>query len=169
VDIHPGGQTTVPQTAGVSSVTNEALTRADLVLLRETGICTLEKLSGQFLFRSGVTTSLVSGKTEITRRRMADFLQLSAADRLKYYVKSKNTLEVRAQITGELVAFSQSLRDQSRVVEEFEVTQEGVNTELQRSQGIEKVLWRVKLIGHILALVIETEIGTGVIIESEAA
>lgn len=166
VDIHPGSQGAARQTAGVSELNNEMLTRADLISLRDAGISTLEKLPGQFLFRSGITTSLETGKTEITRRRMADFLQLSASDRLRFFIKAKNTLELRAQVAGEITAFSQSLRDQARIIEEFELEQESVNTPAQRAQGIEKIFWRVRLIGHILHLVLETEIGTGVVIEA---
>lgn len=168
VDIHPGAPQTGAQTAGISELNDEGITRGDLILLREAGISTLEKGHGLFLFRSGVTTDLTSGKTEITRRRSADFLQLSAADRLRFFVKGKNTLEARAQMAGELVAFSAGLRDQNRIIEEFAVEQESVNTAAQRAQGIEKLLWRVKLLGHILFLVLETEIGTGVVVETEA-
>lgn len=166
VDVHPGAQQTTDQTAGVKELDNESLTRADLISLREAGISTLEKLPGAFLFRSAVTTSLTTGKTEIARRRMADFLQLSASDRLRYYVKAKNTLENRALMAGELTAFSQQLRDAGRIIEEFAIEQDSVNTANQRAQGLEKILWRVKLVDHILFLVLETEIGTGVVIEA---
>lgn len=166
VDVHPGAQAAAAQTAGVRRLTAESLNRNDLILLRNAGICTLEKLPENFLFRSGITTSLTTGLTEISRRRSADFLQLSAASRLRFFVKQKNTIEVRSQMAGELVAFSQSLKDQGRIVEEFEIDQESVNTDSQRGQGIEKLLWRVRLIGHILHLVLETEIGTGVVIEA---
>lgn len=167
VDIHPGARQTTAQTAGIRRLASETLTRADLIDLRAHGISTLERLPGMFVFRSGVTTNLTSGRSEITRRRMADFLQLSAADKLRDFVKAKNTVENRAQLAGLLVGFSQSLRDQGRVIEEFAVEQAAVNTASQRARGIEKVLWRVRLIGHILHLVLETEIGTGVVIESE--
>jgi hypothetical protein len=168
VDIHPGARQTADQLAGISALTDETISRASLILLRDAGISTLEKLPGLFLFRSAVTTDLTTGKTEITRRRSADFLQLSAAEKLREFVKAKNTVEARAQIAGLLVGFSQSLRDQGRVIEDFAIDQESVNTSGQRAAGIEKVLWRVKLIGHILHLVLETEIGTGVVIEAAA-
>lgn len=166
VDIHPGAAQTTAQTAGIRRLTSEVLTRADLILLRNAGICTLEKLPSGIQFRSGITTTLEAGKTEITRRRSTDFLQLSASDRLRYFVKAKNTVEVRAQMGGELVAFSQSLKDAGRIVEDFAVDQLSVNSDSQRAQGVEKILWRVRLIGHILHLVLETEIGTGVVIEA---
>lgn len=168
VDIHPGSFDASRQLAGIAELNNQSLTRADLISLKNAGISTIEKLEGRFQIRSGVTTSLESGKEEITRRRMADFLQLSAADRLKTFVKAKSTIEKRAQIAGELTAFSRSLQDQSRIIESFEIQQAEVNTPAQRAQGIEKILWRVRLINHILFLVLETEIGTGVTV-TEAA
>ena len=42
-----------------------------------------------------------------------------------------------------------------------------LNTPTQRAQGIEKILMRVRLIGHILELVLETEIGTSVVITEQ--
>lgn len=166
VDIHPGARVTKAQTAGIRRLASETRTRADMESLRAAGICTLEKLPGMFLFRSGVTTDTTTGRTEITRRRMADFLQVSAASKLREFVKGKSTVETRAQMAGLLVGFSQSLRDQGRIVEDFAIDQESVNTAAQRAQGVEKLLWRVKLIDHMLFLVLETEIGTGVVIEA---
>lgn len=165
VDIHPGARITKDQTAGIRALSNTSLSRADLIALRDDGISTLERDGDVWLFRSAVTTDLTSGLTEVTRRRMADFLQISSAARLAYFVKRKNTLEVRAQMLGEIVAFCQQLKDQSRVVEDFQILQAEVNTEASRAQGMEKILMRVKLIGHILYLVLGTEIGTGVVIE----
>jgi hypothetical protein len=164
VDIHPGEEATKAFTAGISELRSESLTREDYVTLREAGIAALERDEG-FVFVSGVVIDLTPGKTEITRRRSADFLQLSAGGRLKFYVKKKNLAETRRIMGGELIDFSSTLKAQQRVVEEFEVDQESVNTAAQRAQGLEFILWRVKLIGHILHLVLKTEIGTGVTIE----
>jgi len=164
VDIHPGEEATKSYTAGISSLTYEGLTRENYVTLREAGICALEKDEG-FLFVSGVVSDLTAGKTEITRRRSADFLQISASSRLKYYVKKKNTVENRRLMGGELIKFSQLLKNQKRVVEDYEVDQASQNTDAQRAQGLEYILWRVKLIGHMLHIVLKTEIGTGVTIE----
>lgn len=164
VDINPGEEATKQFTAGISSLTNESWTRDDYIDLRDAGIAALERDDG-FVFVSSVVALLTEGLTEITRRRSADFLQLSAAARLKYYVKKKNLIEARRIMGGELVAFSKGLKNQSRIIEEFEVDQESVNTVAQRAQGLEYILWRVKLIGHILYLVLKTEIGTGVTIE----
>lgn len=169
VDIHPGEEGSKAFTGAITGLTFSALSRAEYINLREAGVAAWERDSdGGHLIVSGVTTDLTSGKTEITRRRMADFLQLSAASRLKYFIKKKNTIQNRIQMAAELVAFSNSLKDDERVIEDFEVEQKSVNTEAGRAQGIEKLLWRVKLIGHILHLVLITEIGTTVTIQEEA-
>lgn len=169
VDIHAGAFETVALLAGITRVTNTALTRADLKTLREAGICQLEGVPDGFQFRSAVTTSLVEGKTELARRRACDYLQLSAASRLRYYVKRKNTATNRSLAAGELTAFSDDLRDRERVIEDYEIDQNSVNTPTQRARGEEHILWRVRLIGHILALVLETDISTGTIIEHDVA
>lgn len=165
VDVHAGSFETVALLAGITKVTNNALTRPDLIALQEAGICQLERVADGFQFRSVVTTDLTDGKTELARRRAADFLQLSASTRLRYYVKRKNTATNRILAAGELAAFSDELRAAERVVEEYEIDQESVNNDTQRARGEEHILWRVKLIGHMLALVLETDIATGTIIE----
>lgn len=165
IDVHAGSFETVALLAGISRVTNTSLSRADLIALQEAGISTLERVTEGFQFRSAVTTDLTSGKTELARRRAADFLQLSAADRLRSYVKRKNTPTIRAQMAAELTAFSEDLMQRERVVEDYEIDQESVNNANQRAQGEEHLLWRVRLIGHMLALVLETEIATGTVIE----
>ncbi len=54
------------------------------------------------------------------------------------------------------------------MIEDYEIDSESVNTAGQRATGEEHVLWRVKLIGHILSLVLDTEIGVGTLIERTA-
>ncbi|HUS27607.1 MAG TPA: hypothetical protein VMZ53_03840 [Kofleriaceae bacterium] len=165
VDVHAGSFETVAYLAGITRVTNTSLSRPDLITLQDAGICQLERTTDGFQFRSVVTTDLTEGKTELARRRACDYLQLSAADRLRYYVKRKNTATNRAGAAAELVAFSEDLRARERVVEDYEIDQESVNNATQRARGEERILWRVRLIGHILSLVLETDIGTGTVIE----
>jgi hypothetical protein len=172
VDIHAGSFQTVALLAGIERVTNTTLSVPDLRALKAAGISTLERTSDGFQFRSVVTTNLSSGRTELARRRMADFLQLSAATRLRTYVKGKNTPEIRALMGAELTAFSLGLQLASRVIDRspdggngFSVDQVSVNTPGQRAQGEEHILWRVKLIGHMLAVVLDTDIATGTVIQ----
>ena len=169
IDIHAGSEETKALLAGITRLTSPSLgaDRQGLIDLRDAGISSLEYVGDGFQFRSVVVTDLTPGKTELTRRRMADFLQLGGADRLRHFVKAKGTESNRDTMASELTAFSEELRGAERVIEEFEIDQISVNTKAQRSQGIEKLLWRVDLIDHILALVFETEIGTGVVIQKQ--
>ncbi len=165
IDVHPGAFETEAMLSGVTRLTNTSLSRGDLVALKAAGISTLERLANGFQFRSVVTTEVATpGLQEGTRRRMADFLQLSAANRLRSYVKQKNTPEIRALMAGELTAFSRQLQRASRVVADFEIDQKSVNNDTNRAAGEEHLLWRVKLVSHMLALVLETEISTGTLI-----
>lgn len=166
VDIHPGEQDTKRFLAGITRLYRPSITRANYKLLKAAGIAAMETDVGEPVFVSGVTTSLVSGKKEITRRRSTDFLQLSVADYLKFHVKKKNTLERRIAMRAAIQAFLNGLKKQGRVVEDFEVDGEILNTSLDRANGIERILMRVKLIGHMLHVVLETEVGTGVSITS---
>lgn len=173
VDVHAGSVDGKKQLAGIRELRNSTISRGDLVLLRAKGVSTLvadESFGGLgttregFSYQSVVTTDLTPGKTELTRRVMADFILLSLADRLRFFVKQKNTIEKRAQMQAECIAFLSTLKSQNRVVENFAIL-EG-STKVDRSKGIEKIILRVDLVDHLLHLVLEAEIGTGVVIES---
>lgn len=169
VDVHPGCDDTKKANAAISSLRNEALSRADLIALREAGISTLERDDDGFAFHSGVCTdNSATVSSEITTRRQRDFLQLSAAARLKTYVKVPSTKTRRALMVGELEAFCGSLKDDERIVEEFEVL-DNVTTEAQAGKGLRKLLWRVRLIGHLLFIVLETDISTTTTVSTATA
>lgn len=163
VDQHVASKRTIAMLSSINSL-HFAPNRGQLIGLKNAGVAALEQLPSGFKFRSGVTTSLTSGKTEIARRRQADFLQLSAADRLQDYVQETDTDDTSKAIIAELDAFSASYRDQQRIVADYAILGHATN-----AAGVKVIKWRVKLIGHILYLVLETEIGTGVTIEAQAA
>jgi hypothetical protein len=169
-DIHPGEEDTKAFTAGIQKLYNENYARADYIDFKAAGICALEKDDG-FAFVSGVTTNNVPGKQEITRRRSADFIQLSVADELKHSVKKKNVKSRRDSNLAILSAFLTDLADAERIVDKlddgtpaFSLNSASVNTTAQRALGIEKILMQVKLIDHMLEIVLETEIGNGITI-----
>lgn len=167
IDVDPIDSDNRQYLAGVSSLTRPSITRADFVTLKAGCVCTMEMRDG-FRFAEGLVNLPTSGKTRITRRRSADFLLLSAAGRLDTYVGKKNTVENRIQMGNELIAFSQTLRDQQRVIADFAIDQVSQNTAVTRAQGLEVIVWQVKLIGHILSLVLKAQIGETVTI-AEAA
>lgn len=163
VDVHPGDEDNKVYLAGITRVYQPALQRADYILLKNGGISALEYDEG-YGFLSGVTSSLASGKKEITRRRMTDYIQLSLATELKHSVKKKNTVTRRKANAAMIQAFLNGLKKEERIVEAFEVDTEKLNTPSKRALGVEKILLRVKLLGHILYLSLVTEIGTSVVV-----
>jgi hypothetical protein len=169
IDIHPGDVDNQQFTQAITSLYNEGYVRNDYIALRAAGICALEHLSG-YSFVSGVTTSLVPGKEQITRRRMADFLQISVANALQPFVKKKNTVSRRKAMVGMVMGFLAELQRNERVVATddsvsgpgYLVDDDSLNSALGRAAGIERLLTRVRLISHMLEVVLETEIGTSV-------
>lgn len=166
VDIHPGEQDTKRFLAGISRIYNNSLQRADYIALRTAGISAMETDLGDPVFVSGVVTDLTPGKTEITRRRMADFLQLSVAFSLRFHVKKKNTEARRTAIAGTLKGFLSGLKRAGRVVEDFDIDMDILNTPADTAAGIQRILMRVRLVPHMLSIVLTTEIGTGVTVTS---
>lgn len=166
VDIHPGEEDTKRFLAGISRLYNESLERADYVALKAAGISAMEVDLGSPVFVSGVVTDLTPGKTEIARRRMADFLQLSAAYALRFHVKKKNTEQRRTAIAAVLKGWLNGLKRQGRVVEDFNIDMDILNGPTDRDSGIQRILMQVDLVPHMLAIVLTTEIGTGVTIST---
>jgi len=166
VDIHPGEEDTIPLLAGISRLDQPALEREDYKTLKAAGICSLERNEeGSHLFVSGVVTLLTKGKTEITYRRMRDFIQLSAAKYGRPFVKKRGTQANQDQLEGGLQAWLEGLQKRGRVVDSYSVDLEDVNDDDTEAQGLEYVALDVKLINHWLHIVFLTDIGTGTIIE----
>lgn len=166
VDIHPGEEDTKRFLAGITRLSQPSLTRADYISLKAAGIAAMEVDLGSPVFVSGVVTDLTPGKTEITRRRMADFLQLSAAFTLRFHVKKKNTSQRRTAIAATLKGWLSGLKQQGRVVEAFNIDMDILNSPTDRDNGIQRILMQVDLLPHMLAIVLTTEIGTGVTVVS---
>lgn len=166
VDIHPGEEDTIPLLAGIIRLDQPAISRENYKALKAAGIASLERNEdGEHLFVSGVVTLLTSGKTEITYRRMRDFIQLSAAKFARPFVKKKGTQGNQDTFGGGLEGWLEGLKKRERVVKNYAVDIEGVNDETTEALGLEYVGLDVQLINHWLHIVFLTDIGTGTIIE----
>ena len=162
-DVHPGVIDNATFLSGIKSLKVES--NLDIDGFRAAGICTIE-FDLVFTFVSGITTSVVAGKLEITRRRMVDFLQQGIANFLKSTTKQPNTPSRRIAAKGTVSAFLRDLFSQERFVDStpdgkpaFEVDTEKLNSVASRNAGTEKMLVRVKLIPFKLFVVLETEMG----------
>lgn len=166
VQINPGDEDAKVYTSGIVRLTKENYAREDFASFKAAGVCTLDRDDG-FGFVSGI----LSDGSEIADRREIDFLQLSIAGALKHYCKKPNTESRRAAMAGVVHDFLDELQTQERVVEAFQILTGDAagNTKTSRGQNIEKFKIRVRLIGHMNYLVLDTEIGTTVKITAAAA
>lgn len=164
VDIHVGEEDTKKLIVGITRIFQPSLVRQDYINLKAAGISALEIDLGDPVFVSGVVTDLTPGKTEIARRRMADFLQLSAAQALRFHVKKKNTEQRRTAIGATLKGWLSGLKRQGRVVEDFEIDMDILTSPDDQANGIQRILMRVRLVPHMLYVVLVTQIGTSVVI-----
>lgn len=165
VDIHIGDIDNAKYASGITRLYNEALTRADYITLHDNGMVGFEKDDGNFVFVSGRCTDT----TELTLRRQKDYLIKAMAAFLKPSVKKKNTSTRRAANAGALRAFLGDLKREERMVDDYLVDAEKLNTAANRTLGLEKMLVRIKIIGHALYLVLVPEIGTSVVITEQVA
>lgn len=166
VDIHPGEEDTIPLLAGITRLDQPAISRGSYKALKAAGIASLERNEdGEHLFVSGVVTSLTPGTTEITYRRMRDFIQLSAAKFARPFVKKRGTEGNQDQFAGGIEAWLEGLKKRERVVKDYAVDIESVNDETTEAEGLEYIQLDVRLMNHWLHIVFLTDIGTGTVIE----
>jgi hypothetical protein len=171
VDVNPGSAQCGPLLTGIARLYNPNLSRGDLKSLKNAGVSDAGEAAGR------VPVPHRASPPSLTRGQDPDHPPPCPAtscscrrpSRLRFYVKAINTPANRGAMIGELVAFSSELRSKGRIVQDFAIDSESVNTEAQRAEDIEQILWRVKLIGHMNSIVLQTEIGTDVTITEAAA
>lgn len=170
---NPGELTAITQSALATVLGQQrgapVLTKTDYEVMKAAGICgiRIDRTSGP-VFQSGITTSLVSGRTRISRRRMADFIQDSLARQGNLYVKQLLTDDVRTAILSETDAFLASLRaeatPQFQRIAAYSVDGTSGNTPEQEAAGIYVVAVNVRLLSEIDNLVLLTSIGENVVV-----
>lgn len=170
---NPGELTAITQSALATVLGQQrgapVLTKTDYEVMKAAGICgiRIDRTSGP-VFQSGITTSLVSGRTRISRRRMADFIQDSLARQANLYVKQLLTDDVRTAILSETDAFLASLlaeaTPQFQRIQAYSVDGTSGNTPEQEAAGIYVVAVNVRLLSEIDNLVLLTSIGENVVV-----
>lgn len=121
-------------------------------------------------YQSGVTSSLVSGRATMARRKFADFVQDSMAKLAKPYSKKLNRQSRRDALTAAEDSFLSGLQapnqpDLSRL-EAYRLDPVGGNTPERLALGIFVLLTQVRSYSSLDAIVIRTEIGENTIISS---
>ena len=170
---NPGELTDVTQSA-LSTVLGQqrgapVLTRADYEVMKSFGICgiRIDRSSGP-VFQSGITTSLVSGRTRISRRRMADFIQDSLARQYNLYVKQLLSENVKTALITETDGFLAGLLAQAtpnlQRIAGYSVDPNGGNTPELESQGIYVLGVAVRLLAEADNIVLNANIGESVVV-----
>jgi hypothetical protein len=145
------------------------LTMGDYTNFRAAGICALriDRVVGP-VFQSGVTTSLISGQKNINRRRMADFIEDSVAQRVVQFAKLPLTNALKDGAAGEVNAFLNELLSPNnpaaqRIVDFIVDTKSG-NTQELAAKNIFVIIIRVRTLPTADFIVTQHEIGEGVTI-----
>ena len=147
---------------------------AEYTALRAQGVCALrmDKTVGP-IFQSGVTTSLISGEKNIARRRMADYIQDSIANRLVSFGKLPLTQNLKDSAVGEIAAFLNLLKSPNNPaasrITDYSIDDKSGNTPSSLARGIYVIIVRVQLTPTSDFIVLQTDIGEGVVITQLAA
>lgn len=117
------------------------LDMSDYILFKQYGICAvrMDRVVGP-IFQSGITTSLISGESNINRRRMADFIQDSLAARYNQMVKMLGRQSIKDSLLAETEAFLGDLlsenNPEAQRIESYLVDDKSQNTPSLTAQGI---------------------------------
>lgn len=155
----------------------KSLSRSDYIQLKEAGISGFEfDPDIGFKVKSGVTTQILnSSKTQILRRRMADYLTNSGAFFLKNFQNAVNNRDNRLACGAALLQFV-SLREQEGILPKDDEVQGGkakvidvetLNTDESIAQGYFKILWRQRIYSSMRFIVLSAEIGQSVVVSEE--
>ena len=139
------------------------LDMSSYILLRQYGVSALrmDRTAGPII-QSAVTTSLTSGRTKINRRRFADFVQDSLAERSQAYVKQPNTQQKRDALLSEHDAFCAELlsdnNPSAQRIESYSLDDKSGNTEAMKAAGIHVIITKIRMLGILLDIVEQTDI-----------
>lgn len=142
---------------------------AEYIQLRDKGIAGLrmDKTTGPII-QSGVTTSLISGQKNINRRRMADFIQDSMAQRLVQFSKLPLTQELKDSEVAETVAFLDELQSPNNPpaqrISAYQVDEKSGNTPDLEAKSIFVIIVSVRTLATQDFLVLQFNVGQGVVI-----
>ena len=140
------------------------LDMSDYILFKQYGICALrmDRDMGP-LFQSGVTTSQEVGKTNINRRRFADFIQDSLAARYNQMAKMLGRQSIKDSIVAETDAFLGDLQSdnnpEAQRIDSYSIDDKSPNTPALQARGIWIVKSVVKMLPTLDTLVVMSEVG----------
>lgn len=163
------GQAAEPIPTALSSVLGiqrgvASLTMSDYITLKARGVSAIriDRTVGPII-QSGVTSSLLTGRTDIKRRRMADYIQDSLVQLLMPFSKLPLSDSNKDSMTNEVEAFLGELRSatvpSNQRINDYVVDDKNGNTDAAIAQGIYTIIVKVQLTPTADFIVLQTAIG----------
>jgi len=150
-----------------------SLQMGDYINMKAAGICgmRMDRTAGP-IFQSGVTSSLTSGQKNISRRRMANFIQDSVSQRLVQFAKKPTTTANKDSAVAEVDAFLAGLlstnNPPAQRISGYLVDDKSGNTPNLEAQGVFVIIGKVRTLASMDEIVFQTEIGEGVVLTTTA-
>lgn len=144
---------------------------AEHKLMKKAGIMALriDRTVGP-VFQEGITTSLEKDKTDINRRRFADFVQISLAEIYNQYAKQPLVETLKDAINAETEAFLAGLLSATNPalarIAAYQTDSQNGNTPDREAQGIYVVISKVKMFAIAKFIGVQAEIGPNVVIST---
>ena len=172
-ELSPGGASGKDALVGITGLEVETTSGATYDDLKDAGVCCffLSKNLGPILY-GGITTSITSGLTQISRRRMTDFITESIAAFAETFVSKPLDLVLASQSlgpeTGALVSaiddFLAGLKGANRI-QSYALDAFGGNIQDELDVGRWTIVLSVKLFAPMDEIVLKANIGETVNIE----
>jgi hypothetical protein len=146
------------------------LSIGDYTNFRQNGIVALKfERQGQ-IFQSGITTSLVPGQKTIARRRMADFIEDSAGEILKPFVKEPATDVNRDGALASLDAFLKGLKSENnpaaQQIVDYALDDKSGQTPDLTAAGVFVIIGRVQTLSTMDFIYFQAEVGESVVVRT---
>lgn len=141
----------------------------EYILLKQKGVAALrmDRTAGPII-QSGVTSSLVSGQSNINRRRMANFIEDSLAERTVQLAKLPLNESLKDDAVTEINSFMNELlspnNPAARRITQYQIDDKGGNTPDLEAKGVYVIIVRVRTTPTADEIVLQAEIGEGVTI-----
>jgi hypothetical protein len=148
---------------------------SNYVTFKAQGIAALRRDAdiAEWIFQSGVTSidpTFFPGRVTIKRRRMADFIQDSLAIISKRFSKKLRTTTRFDSLVGEQTDFLEILLSSNNEalqrIAEFSVDSRSGNSQELQAAGVTVIIIQVQLLDSLDSIVVQTEIGEGVVVVS---
>lgn len=139
------------------------------IFLKQLGVCDfrMDRNAGPII-QSAITTSLTSGQTRINRRRMADYIEDSLANRLVMFVKNIASQENRDAAASEAVAFLEELKSSANPsnqrINDYAINTTEGNTPALEAQGVWALNVYVRMLPIDRYIVLNVTVGENVTI-----